>query len=123
MTVGGTGRVSTSRLAIAGFLLQSLRVTLDVLLRGATNGERPRRDVLRDDRPGRSVRPVTDVNRGHEHRVDARLDAVADRRAGLRLLARVVVRGDVAGGDVAAGADVGVAYVGQVRDLRPLADV
>src|SRR5436190_1154427 len=73
------------------------------------------------------ARPETTISRlsysiaGDEGRVDARVDAGPDRRA--VLVAAVVVGGDVAGGDVAVLADVGVADVGEVRDLRARADL
>ena len=54
-------------------------------------------------------------------RVDARVHAVAD--LGAVLVHAVVVRGDRARAEVRAGADVGVADVGEVRHLGALADL
>src|SRR4051794_4299142 len=83
---------------------------------GNSDGQGTLRDVLAHDRSGAGPRAVPDGHRGDERRVDARLHARADRRAVLG--PAVVVRGDVRGADVRAGADVGVPEVGQVRHLR-----
>src|SRR3954449_12195757 len=98
-----------------------LGVVLDVRLAGARDCERPRWDVLGDDRSGAGVRLVADRDRRDERRVDRRADVGADRRAVLG--AAIVVGGDRGGAEVRAPPDVRVPDVAQVRDLRALADV
>ena len=73
--------------------------------------------------PGCNPSVVANLDRSNEVIVDAGPDVAADRRPPLRL-ARLVreVGGDVAGGDVRVLADLGVADVGEVRDLRAGAD-
>src|SRR3954465_8688159 len=98
-----------------------LGLVLDVRLAGAGGRERPRGDVVGDDRSGAGVRLVADRHRRDERRVDRRADVGADRRA--VLVATVVIRRDRRGAQVRAGPDVGVTDVAQVRHLRALADV
>ena len=81
----------------------------------------PRGHVVGDHRACARVRAVAETDRRDEHRVDADECAGADRRAVLVLA--VVVGGDRSGADVGPLADVGIADVGQVRDLRAGADV
>ena len=77
--------------------------------------------VVGDHRACARVRAVAETDRRDEHRVDADERAGADR--GAVLVLAVVVGGDRSGADVGPLADVGVADVGQVRDLRAGADV
>src|SRR5579884_58301 len=88
------------------------------LPRGKT-GQRTRRDIIRDDGPCRNPNVVANLDLGIEDSVHAGPDVAADLRSALGL-ARLVreVRGDVAGRDVRALAHLGVADVGEVRDLR-----
>src|ERR1700754_388350 len=101
--------------------LPALRIIRDVLLAGAGDAERVGRHVLGDHATRARDRAVTDLHRGDERGVDARLDIGPDR--GAVLVAAVVVGRDVAGAHVRVLADVRVPDVGQVRDLRALADV
>src|SRR3954469_18892981 len=86
-------------------------------------GERPRGDIIGDDRTRRNPSVVANADRSIEHIVDTGPDVAADagRALGLAGLVREV-RGDVAGGDVRILADFGVTDVGKVRHLRPCAD-
>src|SRR3954447_23629297 len=95
--------------------LPAFRIVRDVLLPGAGDAERVRRDVLGDHATRSRVRAIADFDRGHERRVDAGLDIGPD--PGPMLLAAVVVGRDVAGADVGVLSDIGVTDVGQVRDL------
>src|SRR5438477_2485961 len=86
-------------------------------------GQRSRGDIIRDDRTRCNPTVVSNVDRSKERIVDAGPDVAPD--PGLALgEARLVreVGGDVAGCDVRVLADLGVADVGEVRDLRPRAD-
>src|SRR5215210_1271349 len=93
-------------------------------LAGASDGEGLRRDVLRDDRARRNPSIVANRDRSNEPIVDPGPDVAPDRGASLRP-ARLMgeVGRDVAGRDVRAGADLGVADVREVGHLRALADV
>src|SRR5215470_15903230 len=85
--------------------------------------ERARRNIVRDHRSGCNPDVVADLDRCIERIVDTGPDVPADPRLRLRLSGLVLeVRGDVAGGDVRARADLGVAEIGQVRHLRVLPD-
>src|SRR5262249_15443007 len=86
--------------------------------------ERFRRDIFCYVPPARNPCVVPDLDRGLKTIVDTGPDVAPDPRPDLRaaLLVREV-RGDVAGGHVRALADLGVADVGEVRDLRAFADV
>src|SRR3954452_23096081 len=95
---------------LLGLLVHALAVALDVPLGRAGYREGAIRHVLRDDRPGASVRRVPDVHRRDEGGVHAGVNAVADGRASLA--AAVVVGGDRAGAEVGVRADVGIADVG-----------
>ena len=77
------------------------------------HGQRPLGHVVLDHRAGASVGGVADFYRRDQHRVNADADVVADHRP--VLAETVVVGGDRAGAEVAAGADLGVADVGEVR--------
>src|SRR5262249_13756936 len=77
--------------------------------------------VAGDDRTRTRVRALADLDRRHEHRVRAGAGVLPD--LGAVLLLAVVVRGDVPGPDVGAGADLGVAHIGEVRHLGALADL
>src|SRR5581483_11535386 len=95
-----------------------------VLLARASNRERVRWDVLGDHRSGRCPCTVSDLHRGDETILDPGPDVLADLRAALRHpLPMWEVRGDRAGADVRVLADLGVADVGEVRNLRPLPHV
>src|SRR6185312_6878944 len=83
--------------------------------------ERARRHLVGDDRAGPDPGVVADRHGRDERGVDAAVDPFADRRA--VLAAAVVVGGDRARAEVRAGADLGVADVGEVRHLRALADL
>src|SRR5712691_8500798 len=85
-----------------------------------TDGELPRRDVLRDDGAGAGPRIVADRERRPEHRVDTEEDPLADRRPMLALA--VVVGGDRAGADVRLRPDVGVSEVAHVVLLHARAE-
>src|SRR4051794_8750563 len=100
--------------------LPALRIIRDVRLAGAGDPERVGRNVLGYDATRRRPGAIADLHGGDERRVDRGLDLGPDRGAVLALA--VVVGGDVAGADVRVLADVGVADVGQVRDLRAAAD-
>src|SRR5581483_6126917 len=92
------------------------------LLRGEAC-QRPRRDVLGDDRASGDPCVVADCHRREERVVDRGLDVLSDPRPTLREPGPVgEVRRDVARRDVRVGVDFGVADVGQVRHLRSLAD-
>src|SRR5947209_5551530 len=93
----------------------------DVGLALAGDAQRLGGDVLGDHRARAGVGVVADGNRGHEGHVHAGVHARAD--LGAVLGGAVVVGGDGAGPQVGVGADVGVAHVGQMRDLGPGADV
>ena len=96
------------------------REPLDHRLARPGDAERAVGDVLGDDRPRPGHRVVADGHGRDEDAVGARLHARADPRA--VLAEAVVVGGDVAGADVGALADVGVADVGEVRHLGARAD-
>ena len=83
--------------------------------------ELPAADVVGHDRAGTRLRPVAELDRRDERRVDARVHAVADR--GAVLVRAVVVRGDRARAKIRVSSDVGVADVGEVRHLGALADL
>src|SRR5918912_3041342 len=82
------------------------------------------RDILCDDRSRRNPSIVANLDRCSEGIVDAGPDVAPDDGTSL-LAARMVgvVRGDVAGGDVGALADLGVADVRGVRHLRARPEV
>ena len=79
-----------------------------------------RRHVLANHRAGRRIGVVAHRHRRHERRVDTHLHARAD--CGPVLAVAVVVGRDRAGAQVRALADVGVADVGEMRDLAPRPD-
>src|SRR5688572_6703216 len=97
----------------------STGIPLLVLLPCASDGQSVGRDILGDHRSGRDPRIISDRDGGKEGIVDAGPDVAPDRRAllALTLLVREV-RGDVAGGDIRVLADVRIADVRQMRDLR-----
>src|SRR5215210_9055454 len=98
-------------------------IPLLVLLAGTRNTERAGRDVLGYHRSGRDPCVVANLHRCHERILDTGPDVLADRRPALGQPRPVrEVDGDVAGGDVGALVDVGVADVREVRHLRPGAD-
>src|SRR3954451_4151080 len=99
----------------------ALIVALDVALALPGHPQRPRRDVVDDDRPRGGPGVVADLDWSHERGVDATVHPVADPRA--VLAEAVVVGGDGAGADVGPLPHVGVAEVGQVGDFGPGADV
>ena len=107
---------STGRLRRRSAYSSTLRLAL------ARHAQRPGRDVVGDhDRAGRRPGAVADLDRRDEGGVDAAADVGADRRAVLG--EAVVVGGDGARAEVGALPHVGVADVGQVRNLGPRADV
>src|SRR6266542_7107392 len=77
-------------------------------------------DGLGDDRAGRDVGAVADLDRRDEDRIGADEGSGADPGGVLPLA--VVVAGDRPGADVRAGADEGVAEVSEVVRLRALAE-
>src|SRR4051794_1814038 len=95
-------------------------VAIDVPLLVLAHRERAIGHVALDHCTGASVGAVTDFYRCDQHRVNADADIAADRSA--VLAETVVVGGDRAGAEVAAGADLGIADVGEVRHLGALAD-
>ena len=98
----------------------SIGVALDVPLVVVAHRKCPFGNVALHHCTGASVGPVPDLYRGDQHRVNADADLVADHRP--VLAETVVVGGHRPGAEIAAGADVGIADVGEVRDLRALAD-
>src|SRR5204862_1761935 len=92
-------------------------ITLDVALFLARDPQGAGRHVVGDDAAGARVRTFAERDRGDQRRVHARADVVADRGAVLR--AAVVVGGDGGGTEIGVGAHVGVADVGEGRDLGP----
>src|SRR4051794_4775260 len=93
-------------------------VSLDVSLARAGDAEGRLGHVLGDHRAGRGVGVVAQLDGRHEGGVHARLDALAQPRAGLALRPGVVVRRNGGGAEVGLLADVGVPDVGEMRDLR-----
>src|SRR5579859_2095210 len=86
-------------------------------------GKRAGRHILRDDGPWRNPCVVPNIDGREKRIVDAGPDVAADRRPLLRLARDVAeVRSDVAGGDVRVLADLRVADVREVRDLRARPD-
>src|SRR4051794_5035372 len=96
-------------------------VALDVPLLVLAHRERALGHVALDHCTGASVGAVADFYRCDQHRVNADPDVAADRSP--VLAETVVVGGDRAGAEVAAGADLGVADVGEMRDLGALPDL
>src|SRR4051794_1950335 len=98
-------------------------ISLLVLLTGAGDPECIRGDVLGYDRSCGDPSPVSDLHRRNEAIVDGGPDVAADRRPPLRLagLVRIVGR-DRSRTDVRVLADLGIADVGQVGNLCPVAD-
>src|SRR2546423_13604946 len=85
--------------------------------------ERARRHVVRDDRANRDPDVVADLEGCNEGILDAGPDVAPDLRPPLGFTRFVrIVNGDPTGADVRAGADLGVADIGQVRHLRALPD-
>src|SRR6266550_1048837 len=85
--------------------------------------ERFGRDIFCYVCPARNPCVVPDLDRGFEAIVNAGPDVASDLRPALRATALMgKVRGDVAGGDVRVLADLGIADVGEVWDLRPRSD-
>src|SRR5262249_49128991 len=78
-------------------------------------------NVLGDHRSGTSVGAVSDAYWSNQCSVNPGLDPAADDRP--VFAGTVVVGGDRAGAEVGAGADVGVADVGEVGHLGARADV
>ena len=76
--------------------------------------------ILPDCGCGGNIRVVVDGQRGDQGRIRADLDAVSD--PGLMLAEAVIVAGDRARPDIGLTADLGVANIGQVFGLGPLAD-
>src|SRR5471030_2842302 len=98
-------------------------IPLLVLLAWPSNAERIGGDVLRDDRASCDPCSVPHLYGCDETIVDCSPDVAADRGAALRRSWLVAeVRGDRPGSDVRVGADVGVAKVRQVGNLRPIPD-
>src|SRR5580765_5665604 len=88
------------------------------------SSERFGRDIFFYVRPARNPCIVPDLDRGFEPIVNAGPDVPPDLRSPLRPAGLVgEVGGDVAGADVRALADLGVADVGEVRDLGAGADL
>src|SRR5205807_7715656 len=102
------------------FRLAALDPALLVRLGNAAQREGAFGHVFGDRRARADVGAVADGDRRHELGVAADEDLLSDPRSVLRLA--VVVAGDDARADVGPFADVGVAEVGQVLRLRPLAD-
>src|SRR4029079_17040926 len=85
--------------------------------------KRARRELVQYDRSPPKPSIVPNRDRSNKLIVDTGPDVLADRRFAFRATGLVrVVRGDVAGRDVRALADLGIADVGQVRHLRACAD-
>src|SRR6185312_687140 len=97
----GIGPGSVSRVLIGGVLPLLVGVSLDVALASARYAKRAIRDVIRDDRPGTSVRVIADAHRRDEGGIDAGFHALSDLGAALGPGIGVVVGGHVAGADVA----------------------
>ena len=113
MACGSTVVIASTKFRLVPAL--TVGVALDVRLALAGDPERAGRHVLRDRRVRRREGVVAERHRRDERRVDARVHAIADRRA--VLVDAVVVGGDRRGAEVRVLADVGVADVGEVRDL------
>src|SRR3954469_4609350 len=114
------GTVANSGIADSTLTALSASISFDVGLLGTGNSQRVGRDVVGDDGAGARPGTVTDRDRGDEDIMRAGVDVPAD--GGALLLDAVVVGGDGTRADVAAGADLGVPDVGQVRHLRALPD-
>src|SRR5579864_3148778 len=81
-------------------------------LPGAAQSEGVRRNRIGDHGTCRKICTVANLDGGHQRRIAAYEDTVAD--LGLMLLAAVVIAGDGAGADVDVLADDGIAKIGQV---------
>src|SRR5690606_32292162 len=99
----------------------ALDPSLDVALTGPRDRHGARRDVLDDHRARGRVGAVAHLHGRDDHVVAADPHVRADHAA--VLVDAVVVHEDRARADVGSLADLGVADVRQVRDLRPLAQV
>src|SRR5690606_37734864 len=97
-----------------------LHPPLDVALLAGRDRERAGWDVLADHRAGAGVGALPHLHRRDEHVVAAGAGVVSD--GGPVLVHAVVVHEHRGGADVDALADVGVAHVGEVGDLRPRTD-
>ena len=86
----------------------------------ARHRQRLRRHILGDGRPRGGVRPVAHRHGRNKVRVAADEGVVSDD--GAVLLRAVVVDRDRAAAEIHPLAHVAVAHIGQVRDLRPVAD-
>src|SRR6478752_6148677 len=98
----------------------SASISFDVGLLGTGHSQRVGWDVVGDDRSGARTGTVTDRDRGVADIMRAGVDVPAD--GSVLLLVAVVVGGDRTGPDVAAGAQVGVPDVEQMRQIRALSD-
>ena len=96
-------------------------IALDVLLARPCDCQRAGGDVLGDDRAGGRVGAIADGDGGDERRVHSPAHSTADRGAVLGV--SVVVGGDRPRPEVGARSYVGIADVGEVRDLRVRSDV
>src|SRR4029453_5171995 len=114
------GRASSVVVAVS-MLFVDPAFLRDLAWREACQGAR--RNIFGNDCTGRKPSIVANLDRRIERIVDAGPDVAPDARRRLRLTGLVFeVRSDVAGGDVRILADLGVADVGKVRDLRSRAD-
>ena len=91
-----------------------------ILLPGAGDGEGHGGDVVRDGGAGGNIRAVADRDRRDEVCVAADEGVVAD--GGTVLFRAVIVDRDRAAAKVAVLADVAVANIGEVRNLRAVGD-
>src|SRR4051794_6071068 len=115
------GVVDGARVASAVRILARLRTGGPGIPRGHAFYEPTGRYVVRHYRARARLRAVAELHRRHQRRMDARVHAVADAR--LVLVDAVVVRGDRARAEVGARADLRVADVRKVWDLRAGADL
>src|SRR5438874_498398 len=103
------------------FALLARVVVLDVALLCASDPQCPGWHVLGDRRACGRPGVVADGDRGHQRDVDPSVYVLAD--LGAVLVLPVVVGGDGAGPEIRSLPHIGIADVGQVRDLGARAHV
>src|SRR5882757_9028599 len=104
------------RLLADGFhLAVSLGPAFTVSLRAALDRHRIVGHVFRDHRARADIGAVADLYRRHQRGIGADEGAGADR--GLVFGKAIIIASDGAGADVALGADMGVADIGEMIDL------
>src|SRR6266480_3905007 len=124
LTSGLDSATSSPGRRVSSVVALSTEIALFRDLLRRESSERFGRDIFCYVRPARNPCVVPDLDRGLETILNAGPDVAPDLRLPHRA-ARLVgeVRRDVAGGDVRVLADLGVADVGEVRDLRSRADL